>query len=180
MGRREQGSCERAGRSRVDGRQGTSSLPPSCTAHERRPSHPSEPAVKRCSSCQKRKPVDSFYQQRSTPDGRMYRCKACTLQARSGKLDTKGRRRHNVSTLQNPPLTEGGWRARAACKQHDPIWWAVPSKTTRARAIKVCWSCPVRAECAAQQKTDIANGLLTVGIYAGREYRLCREGVRAA
>ena len=50
--------------------------------------------MKSCNSCGAEKPADEFYRRSDTPDGRDYRCKACT---RISRRATERRRKHVVT-----------------------------------------------------------------------------------
>lgn len=48
------------------------------------------------------------------------------------------------------PMTVGSWLDAAACGRHDPeLWSAWPGTPEHAAAVRICITCPVTRECAA-------------------------------
>jgi hypothetical protein len=62
------------------------------------------------------------------------------------------------------------WRIRAACRSHDPEdWFPRPGQQARTyRALVVCASCPVTAQCAALALRTKAKDGIWAGVLLGR------------
>lgn len=63
-----------------------------------------------------------------------------------------------------------GWKQQAACRGEDPeIFFPLPGDSaTRERALAICGTCPVTAQCAELAERHGTSS----GIYAGRDYSM--------
>jgi hypothetical protein len=68
-----------------------------------------------------------------------------------------------------PDQANASWRDRAACQGQDPAWWVIADGRDmqwlrdNATAMRICASCPVRAECWADAEAHEDIGVIRGG-----------------
>jgi WhiB family redox-sensing transcriptional regulator len=86
---------------------------------------------KRCSVCKVEQPIDEYYRDCQSADGRQNTCRTCKKAARP-------------KPVHCAPV--GDWQTEAACKTVDPhIFWA--DKGEEGPALRICRTCTVQPQC---------------------------------
>jgi hypothetical protein len=70
-------------------------------------------------------------------------------------------------------LCERDWQSQAACRGRDPrLWFVAPGTDPIAAGVaaRICASCPVQHECAAEAERLLRDGWALHGTWGGRWY----------
>ena len=75
-------------------------------------------------------------------------------------------------------MSDEDWTTAAVCAQGIADLWHSPDAHQRIRAVGLCHTCPVRAQCHTEREQLLDNGAHLFGVWAGTDYGMAKGHLR--